>query len=120
MSLTLTDREIKALVEKELDRAPQYAFERKVFCDTFYKIFGEDFSFFDLFDYSNITYESFILWNDEDTWYIYSKQISVAVSGYKNLGRVNKCNNEFLDYKGLQIFFLLLREEYYKSKEKIK
>ena len=120
MELTLTDREIKALVEKELGRAPQYAFERKVFCDTFYEIFGEDFSVFDLFDYDNITYESFILWNDEDTWYIYSKQFRVAVSWYKNLGRVNKCNNEFLDYIGLQTFFVLLREEYYKNKERTK
>lgn len=120
MSLTLTDREIKALVEKELSRAPQYAFERNVFCETFYEIFGEDFSFFELFDYDSITYESFILWNDEDTWYIYSKEFMVAVSWYKNLGRVNKCNNEFLEVEGLQTFFLLLREEYYKSKEKSK
>lgn len=117
MTLTLTDREIKALVEEELSKAPQYAYERKVFCDTFYEVFGEDFDFYDLFD-PDITYESFILWNDcEDTWYIYTKQFSVAVSWYKHLGRINQCNNEFLEVEGLRTFFILLREEYYKSKE---
>lgn len=114
----MTDEEIKALVEENLDRAPQYAFERREFCDTFYETFGEDFYFYDLFD-PDITYVSFLLWHDcEDTWYIYSKEFDVAVSWYKNLGRINKCNNEYLNYVGLRTFFILLKEEYDNIKEK--
>lgn len=107
----MTKAEIIKKVEEEIDNAPQYHFERDLFCNMFEEVFGAGFVEYELFD--NRTYKSFILWNDGDgTWYIYSKQFDVAIAWYKHLGRINQCTNEFLDLEGLKTFLILLKEEF--------
>ena len=110
----MTDKEIKAKVETDMAETLQYL-ERDLFCNTFYKVFGKDFDEFDLF--YDVDYKSFLLWNKEDTWYIYSRQFDVAVSWYKHLGRINQCTNEFLSIEGLETFFIALKEEYNKGQK---
>lgn len=97
-------------IEDELSKAPQYHFDRDLFCSVFKEVFGDDFREYDLF--YDVNYESFDLWYSEDTWYIYSKQFDVAICWYKHLGRINQCTNEYLELIGLKFFFILLKEEY--------
>lgn len=112
----MTKAEIIKKVEEEIDKAPQYHFERRAFCDTFLKVFGEDFVEYELFFEGN--YKSFILWHDsDDTWYIYSKQFDVAIAWYKHLGRINQCTNEFLQLAGLEELLKSLKTEYLEGKK---
>lgn len=97
-------------IEDKLSEAPQYPFARDAFCGVFKEVFGDDFMEYDLF--YDVNYDSFDLWHDEDTWYIYSKQFDVAICWYKHLGRINQCTNEYLELTGLKFFFILLKEEY--------
>ena len=104
----MTKAEIIKKVEEEIDNAPQYHFERDLFCNMFEEVFGAGFVEYELF--YNRTYKSFILWNDsEDTWYIYSKQFDVAIAWYKHLGRINQCTNESLTLEGLKAFLIQLK-----------
>lgn len=113
----MTREEIIKKVEADLDKAPQYHFERDLFCNMFAKVFGEGFIEYDLFD--GRTYKSFILWNDSaDTWYIYSKQFDIAISWYKHLGRINQCTNEHLSLEGLEKFLIVLKKEYEEGSNK--
>lgn len=107
----MTKAEIIKKVEEEIDKAPQYHFERDLFCNMFEEVFGAGFDVYELF-YDH-KYKSFILWNDSDgTWYIYSKQFDVAIAWYKHLGRINQCTNEFLELEGLKTLLILLKEEF--------
>ena len=107
----MTKAEIIKKVEEEIDKAPQYHFERALFCNMFEEVFGAGFVEYELF-YDH-KYKSFILWNDsEGTWYIYSKQFDVAVAWYKHLGRINQCTNESLTLEGLKTLLILLKEEF--------
>ena len=106
----MTDEEIKTKVEADMNRASQYHFERDLFCNMFDKVFGSGFDEFELF--YDVDYKSFLLWNSEDTWYIYSKQFDIAICWYKHLGRINQCNNEFLNLEGLETLLIALKEEY--------
>ena len=111
----MTRKEIIKKVEEQIDNAPQYHFERDLFCNMFEKVFGEGFIEYELFEKK---YKSFILWYDEDTWYIYSKQFNVAIAWYKHLGRINQCTNEYLSLEGLEQFLILLKEEYEEGSNK--
>lgn len=107
----MTREEIIKKVEEQIDNAPQYHFERDLFCNMFEEVFGAGFVEYELFD--NRKYKSFILWNDSDgTWYIYSKQFDVAIAWYKHLGRINQCTNEFLTLEGLKTFLIQLKAEF--------
>ena len=103
-------------IEKKLDNSPQYHFERDEFCKAFDAVFGNDFDVYELFGTSN--YKTFDLWYDEDTWYIYSKELDIAVSWYKGLGRINQCTFENLDLVGLKTMLMTLGKEYQEIKEK--
>lgn len=111
----MTAKEIKAKVEAELDKAPQYHFECRAFCDVFLKVFGKYFVEYELFYEGK--YKTFILWYDEDTWYIYSKQWDIAICWYKHLGRINQCTNEFLKLAGLEELLKSLKAEYLEGKK---
>ena len=102
-------------IEGKLIEAPQYHFERDLFCNVFAEVFGNDFMEYDLF--YDIEYKSFDLWHVEDTWYIYWKQSDVAICWYKHLGRINQCTNEFFTLEGLRTLFLILKEEYNAGKK---
>ena len=106
----MTREETIKKVEEQIDNAPQYHFERDLFCNMFEKVFGAEWVEYDLFD--NKKYKSFILWYDDDTWYIYSKQFDVAIAWYKHLGRINQCTNESLTLEGLETLLITLKEEY--------
>ena len=106
----------KADVNKEqlaelVTSSKQYPFEPSTFRKIFYEVFGEDFDWYDLF-FNKEEYKSFVLWHDEDTWYIYSAQFDITICWYKGLGRINQCTNEYLELAGLKFFFMLLKEEY--------
>lgn len=106
----MTKAEIIKKVEEEIDKAPQYHFERDLFCNMFEEVFGAGLDEYELF-YDH-TYKSFILWNDENTWYIYSKQFDVAIAWYKHLGRINQSTNEFLTLEELKTFLIQLKAEF--------
>ena len=99
------------LLEEEVESSKQYPFESGTFRKIFYEVFGDEFIWFDLF-FNKEEYKSFVLWYNEDTWFIYSAQFDVTICWYKGLGRVNQCSNEFLEEEGLRTFFILLRQDY--------
>lgn len=102
---------VTELLEEEVTSSKQYPFAPDVFRKIFYEVFGDGFIWFDLF-FNKEEYEAFVLWHDEDTWYVYSKQFDVTISWYKGLGRINQCTNEFLTEEGLKTFFIALRQDY--------
>lgn len=99
------------LLEKDVTSSKQYPFEPDTFRKIFYAVFGDGFIWYDLF-FNKEEYKSFVLWHDEDTWYIYSAQFEVTICWYKGLGRINQCSNEFLTEEGLKTFFIALRKDY--------
>lgn len=99
------------LLEKDVTSSKQYPFEPDTFRKIFYAVFGDEFIWYDLF-FNKEEYKSFVLWHDEDTWYIYSAQFEVTICWYKGLGRINQCSNEFLTEEGLKTFFIALRKDY--------
>ena len=102
---------VTELLEEEVTSSKQYPFEPDTFRKIFYEVFGDGFIWFDLF-FDKEEYQSFVLWHDEDTWYIYSKQFDITICWYKGLGRINQCTNEFLSEEGLRTFFIALRKDY--------
>ena len=101
----------KERLAKKVNKARQYPFEPDVFRKIFYEVFGDGFIWFDLF-FDKENYKAFVLWHDEDTWYIYSAQFDMTICWYKGLGRINQCTNEFLTEEGLRTFFIALRQDY--------
>ena len=99
------------LLGEEVTSSKQYPFEPDTFRKIFYEVFRDEFIWYDLF-FNKEEYKSFVLWHDEDTWYIYSAQFEVTVCWYKGLGRINQCSNEFLTEEGLKTFFIALRKDY--------
>ena len=99
------------LLEEGVLSSKQYPFASDVFRKIFYEVFGDEFVWFDLF-FNKKEYKSFVLWHDEDTWYIYSEQFDITVCWYKGLGRINQCTNEFLTEEGLRTFFIELRKDF--------
>ena len=99
------------LLEKDVTSSKQYPFEPDTFRKIFYAVVGDEFIWYDLF-FNKEEYKSFVLWHDEDTWYIYSAQFEVTICWYKGLGRINQCSNEFLTEEGLKTFFIALRKDY--------
>lgn len=99
------------LLGEEVTSSKQYPFEPDTFRKIFYEVFGDGFIWYDLF-FNKEEYKSFVLWHDEDTWYIYSAQFEVTICWYKGLGRINQCSNEFLTEEGLKTFFIALRKDY--------
>lgn len=108
--MTVEDVTIE-LLEEAVTRKKQYPFEQSTFRKIFYEVFGEEFIWFDLF-FDKEEYKSFVLWHDEDTWYIYSARFEATICWYKGLGRINKCTNEFITEEELKTFFIELRKEY--------
>lgn len=102
---------VTELLVEEVTSSKQYPFEPSTFRKIFYEVFGEDFDWFDLF-FDKEEYKSFVLWHDEDTWYIYSAQFNITICWYKGLGRINQCTNEFLTEEGLRTLFIELRKDY--------
>ena len=102
---------VKELLAEEVTSTKQYPFQPDVFRKIFYEVFGDGFIWYDLF-FNKEEYESFVLWHDEDTWYIYSNQFELTICWYKGLGRINQCSNEFLTEEGLKTFFIELRKQY--------
>lgn len=100
----------KEKAEDEVEATPQYSFEREDFCKTFYEVFGVDFDEFDLFYHE--AYKAFVLWRNEDSFYIHYLQCNITVSWYKHLGRINQCNNSNMDLPKLKAFFELLKQDY--------
>lgn len=99
------------LLGEEVTSSKQYPFEPDTFRKIFYAVFGDGFIWYDLF-FNKEEYKSFVLWHDEDTWYIHSAQFEVTICWYKGLGRINQCSNEFLTEEGLKTFFIALRKDY--------
>lgn len=104
------------LLEEEVESTKQYPFASDTFRRIFYEVFGDDFTWFDLF-FDKKEYNSFVLWHSEDTWYVYSARLDVTVCWYKGLGRINQCSEESFTEEGLRTFFTELRNEF---KEKTK
>ena len=100
----------KMLIEEDVESTPQYPFDREDFCKAFYDVFGVGFDEFDLFYHE--TYKAFVLWRNEDSFYIHNLQSKVTVSWYKHLGRINQCNDKSMDLSKLKAFFELLKLDY--------
>lgn len=102
---------VTELLEEGVTSSKQYPFEPGSFRKIFYEVFGDGFIWYDLF-FNKEEYKSFVLWYNEDTWYIYSAQFDVTVCWYKGLGRINQCTNESLTEEGLRTLFIELRKDY--------
>lgn len=97
---------------KGLPELPDYHFDRNEFVNTFKEIFTED-EFVDLevkCQGSTNAYDFLLYWQ-EDTFYIMHLASGTIISWYKHLGRANTCNKEDFDIPDLKEFLLLLKKD---------
>lgn len=96
-----------------LQELPDYHFSREEFESAFREIFTVD-EIAELEDrcqgHANV-YSEFLLYWQDDTFYIMHLASGTIISWYKHLGRANTCNREDFDISDLKAFLKLLKED---------
>lgn len=95
-----------------LDDLPQYHFEREDFVKMSREVFTPD----EIFDIEVMCQgvkntEDFLLYYDQDEFYIIHLASGTIINYYKHLGRTNTCNKEGFTLEDLKDFLLLLKED---------
>jgi hypothetical protein len=95
-----------------LEFLPQYHFDRDDFCECFRSIFSDD-KLCDLEEdcQAHRTLSEFILYYDEDEFYIIHLPSGTMINWYKHLGRTNTCNKEGFTLDDLREFLQLLKDD---------
>lgn len=99
-------------MSKFLECLKQYFFERSRFVNIFSEIFTDE----ELFELEiacgeGVKTESFLLYRDEDEFYIIHLPSGTIINWYKHLGRTNTCNKDGFSEDELREFLRLLRSE---------
>ncbi len=95
-----------------LQELPDHHFDREEFVSAFREIFSEE----EITDLevrcqgSTNAYDFLLYWQD-DTFYIMHLASGTIISWYKHLGRSNTCNKEDFDLSDLKTFLTLLKED---------
>ena len=90
---------------------PQYHLERNDFINLIKETIGLEF-LLDSFTLSQyIKTSSFLLWHNDDEYYILHCSSGMLVNWYKHLGRCNTCSQSFRTNDDYKKFFSLLRDE---------
>lgn len=95
-----------------LQELPDYHFNREEFISAFREIFTDE-QIIDLevrCQGCTNAYDFLLYWQD-DTFYIMHLASGITISYYKHLGRSNTCNKEDFDLSDLKAFLKLLKED---------
>ena len=92
---------------------PQYHFDRDVFVETFFKVFGSDNNVTEVITscQAHDCFDTFQLYYADDEFYILHIPSGTIINWYKHLGRTNTCNKEKFTVDDLTEFLELLRGE---------
>lgn len=95
-----------------LHQLPDYHFDRDDFINAFKEIFtDEQITDLEVRCQGSTNAYDFLLYYQDDTFYIMHLVSGTIISWYKHLGRANTCNREDFDLSDLKIFLTLLKED---------
>ncbi len=106
-------------MSKFLDDLKQYYFDRDEFNEIFYNIFtDEEILQIELGCWEHLNLGEFLLYQEEDEFYIIHFRSGTIINWYKHLGRTNTCNKEGFSTDDLIEFLVLLKDNLSESIKK--
>ena len=95
-----------------LQELPQYHFNRDTFVSTFQQVFTDD----EIFNLEQMCKEhtilnEFLLFYNQDEFYIIHLPSGTIINWYKHLGRTNTCNKDNFTIADLKKLLVLLKVE---------